>query len=73
MQQELITHTIQSRQSSMGSSTLVLVANSNTGESTIEVTKTFIETYPLTEYDQALILFNRLNRNGRKIVNLKDL
>lgn len=71
---ELIIHHIKSSAGTDESSTLKLIADTRTGETIIEVTKTIRETYKLTDYEKADQLYENLNRGGgRKVVKLKDL
>jgi hypothetical protein len=70
----LIIKEIKSSTGTDESSTLKLIADTQSGKTFIEVTKTIRECYPLTEYDKADQLYEDLNRGGgRKVVKLKDL
>ena len=70
----LIVHQISTSFGSDESSSLKLIADTETGETIIEVTKTIRECYPLKKFAEANQLYEDLNRGGgRRVWKLKDL
>jgi len=56
------------------SSRVYMETNIRTGATRLWISKTYIETYPVTEYAKVMELYEQLNRGGgRTIPRLKDL
>jgi len=74
MAKKIIIHEITSCTGANEHSKVELIADTGTGEAELVISKTIIERYPLTQYDEVMQLHENLNRGGgRKKWNLEDL
>lgn len=70
----LIIKEIVSRSGTDESSKVELVADTESGKTWIEISKTITERHPITSHDDVMKLFNDINRGGgRRRVTLKDM
>lgn len=74
MENKLIVHKIAESFSHIESSEVKMIADTETGETELVISKTIIERYPITDYEKVMNLYERINRGGgRKLIKLKDL
>lgn len=74
MEGKLIVHQIATSFSPIERSKVEMIADTETGETQLVISKTIIERYPITDYDKVMNLYEKINRGGgRKLIKLKDL
>lgn len=68
-------HLVKSQTGSNDSTKIVVVSNTESGTSFVEVKRVITERWPLSQYEEAEIMYDRLTgKNGsRRCVELKDL